>query len=102
MFALLRFVMTAAAKRENAYASAIVKIPLILLEEIFTSVTISRAEKLWDDLESLTNDHTWPDLFKRAPLIVLRLCNSLLRKLSKTYNTEVFEVENSYYISHSR
>lgn len=65
------------------------KIPFLQLEDIITALTISRAEKFWDKLEELTDDITRTDLFTKGNLVVLRICNFLLKKLSKTCNTEV-------------
>jgi hypothetical protein len=90
LFGILKLTLAIAGHPKATELSGnVAKLPFLILEEIFSSVTILRAEKLWIRLEDLTDEITQPELFNKGQLIVLRICNSLLRKLSKTYNTEV-------------
>ena len=50
--------------------------------------TVNNCEKIWVIVEALAEKLTMPELFSRGKFVVLRFCNSLLRKLSKASKTE--------------
>lgn len=65
------------------------KIPYLLLEDLLEAQTVLHAEAVWSVIESLTDRLTHPDLFSRGSNILLRMCNSLLRRISKSCHTEL-------------
>lgn len=65
------------------------KIPFLLLEDVFEFQTINQAETIWSIVESMESKITHPELFPKGKLVVLKMCNSILRKLSKSCHTEV-------------
>lgn len=65
------------------------KIPFFLLEDLIEHQTISQAKRIWQVVESWVDLITNPVMFNKGKLIVLKTCNSLLRKLSKSCHTEV-------------
>lgn len=65
------------------------KIPFLMLEDVFEHQTINQAEIMWSTVESLESKITHPELFQKGKLVVLKMCNSILRKLSKSCHTEV-------------
>lgn len=63
-------------------------LPLALIEELFDSQTIPSCERLFQYLESrIERITTGIEGSKGKGLILLRLCNELLRRLSKTEDT---------------
>ena len=79
--------------------------PFLLLEETFEALTISECERVFDFLEerksqllevllSVPSTHRFnsvcaqPKMFQRSKLVLLRMCNEVLRRLSKASNTE--------------
>ncbi|KAJ1415084.1 THO complex subunit 1 transcription elongation factor-domain-containing protein, partial [Ochromonadaceae sp. CCMP2298] len=64
------------------------KIPYLMLEDVLENQTIERAASTWRVVESLVGRITHADLFPKGKLTILKACNSLLRKLSKSCNTE--------------
>jgi hypothetical protein len=85
---LLTF-MFAAGLKLTAVCSNLPKIPFLLIEDLFDALTIKEAEIMWGVVESLTDRITHPDLFAKGKFVVLRTCNALLRRLSKSINTAV-------------
>ncbi|RLN73197.1 hypothetical protein BBJ28_00018433 [Nothophytophthora sp. Chile5] len=68
--------------------------PYKVLEDLMEGQTISTCEKLWDLLESRKEKLTKSVFIAKAPghttkasLCLLRMCNALLRRLSKTHNS---------------
>ncbi|OQS01073.1 THO complex subunit [Thraustotheca clavata] len=66
--------------------------PYKILEDLMDCQTIVVCEKLWGLLESRRNSLTNSDFIQagktnKASLSLLRMCNALLRRLSKTHNT---------------
>lgn len=67
--------------------------PYKVLEDLLEGQTISTCEKLWELLESRKDKLTTSDFIAgpgrntKASLCLLRLCNALLRRLSKTHNS---------------
>ncbi|CAM9154644.1 unnamed protein product, partial [Ectocarpus fasciculatus] len=64
------------------------KIPFLLISDVLERETISVAERVWTTVEELADELTTPVLFSRGKMTVLRFCNALLRRLSKSCNTE--------------
>ncbi|CAI5721377.1 unnamed protein product [Peronospora destructor] len=67
--------------------------PYKILEDLMEGQTISACEKVWELLESRKDKLTMSDFIAekgrttKASLCLLRMCNSLLRRLSKTHNS---------------
>ncbi|CAI5721223.1 unnamed protein product [Peronospora destructor] len=67
--------------------------PYKVLEDLMEGQTISACEKVWELLESRKDKLTMSDFIAekgrttKASLCLLRMCNSLLRRLSKTHNS---------------
>ncbi|RMX65555.1 hypothetical protein DD238_004492 [Peronospora effusa] len=67
--------------------------PYKVLEDLMEGQTISACEKVWELLESRKDKLTMPDFIAekgrttKASLCLLRMCNALLRRLSKTHNS---------------
>ena len=76
------------AKKCHAISPNIGKIPFLLIMDLLERQTISAAEVVWRTVEELATELTTPELFNRGKLTVLRFCNALLRRLSKSCNTE--------------
>jgi len=62
--------------------------PFLLLEETFEALTISECERVFDFLEERKSQLLEPKMFQRSKLVLLRMCNEVLRRLSKASNTE--------------
>lgn len=84
---LLKFSLEYSVRKSLLHVN-VPKIPFLLIEDLLKALTISSAEKFWSIIEGFSADLTRPEIFAKGQLIVLRICNSLLRKLSKTCNTE--------------
>lgn len=65
------------------------KIPFQLIEDILEHQTIHQAKQIWTIIESWVGKITNPVMFTKGKLVILKTCNSLLRKLSKSCDTEV-------------
>jgi THO complex subunit 1 len=68
------------------------RLPFVLLEDLVESqpVTIWKGRNsLWEWLEKSIEDCTVEGVYARGKLILLRTCNSLLRRLSKTHDAEL-------------
>ncbi|CAH0520382.1 unnamed protein product [Peronospora belbahrii] len=67
--------------------------PYKVLEDLMEGQTINACEKIWELLESRKDKLTMPDFIAekgrttKASLCLLRMCNALLRRLSKTHNS---------------
>lgn len=67
--------------------------PYKVLEDLMEGQTISTCEKIWELLESRKDKLTTPAFIAekgrttKASLCLLRMCNALLRRLSKTHNS---------------
>uniref|UniRef100_A0AAV1VGG4 THO complex subunit 1 n=1 Tax=Peronospora matthiolae TaxID=2874970 RepID=A0AAV1VGG4_9STRA len=67
--------------------------PYKVLEDLMEGQTISACEKIWELLETRKDKLTTPDFIAekgrttKASLCLLRMCNALLRRLSKTHNS---------------
>jgi THO complex subunit 1 len=68
------------------------KIPFQLIEDVLEHQTIHQAKQIWTIIESWVSRITNPLMFNKGKLVVLKTCNSLLRKLSKSCDTEVIFV----------
>jgi len=68
------------------------RIPFLLLEDILEAQTVLNAEAVWGSViesREMTERLTHPDLFSRGSNILLRMCNSLLRRISRSCHTEL-------------
>ena len=68
------------------------RIPFLLLEDILEAQTVLNAEAVWGSViesREMTERLTHPDLFTRGSNILLRMCNSLLRRISRSCHTEL-------------
>ncbi len=65
------------------------KIPFQLIEDVLEHQTIYQAKQIWAIIETWVCKITNPVMFSKGKLVVLKTCNSLLRKLSKSCDTEV-------------
>jgi THO complex subunit 1 len=63
------------------------QIAFLLLEETFESLTIADCERVFDFLESRSALLLEPRIFARSKLVLLRMCNEVLRRLSKAPTT---------------
>lgn len=63
-------------------------VPFLLLEDTFEALTISECERVFDFLESRSPLLLSPKMFAKSKLVLLRMCNEVLRRLSKASNTE--------------
>lgn len=65
------------------------KMPFLLIEDMLDSLSIKNAENIWGTIENLIFEYTsnHPEFLGRGKLVLLRMCNSLLKKLSKSCNT---------------
>jgi hypothetical protein len=70
-------------------AENIPKIPFLLIEDLLEHQTIEEAKKIWLVVESMMTQITLPVMFNKGKFVMLKICNSLLRKLSKSCHTEV-------------
>lgn len=77
-------ILSVAAVREEMAA---VTIPVVLLGDIFEAVTLDKCEKIFQVVEELVN--TWKEeiFFTACKNNILRICNDLLRRLSRAQNT---------------
>ena len=71
------------AEEELCYYS----VPFLLLSDAFDMVTLDRCEDLFTVIECEV--HTWmkPTFFGSGKILLLRMCNDLLRRLSYSQNT---------------
>jgi hypothetical protein len=69
------------------------KIPFLLIEDLLEGQTLKHAASIWEIIESMVDTLTLPELFSRGKFVILRTCNSLLRRLSKSCHTEVMFVD---------
>lgn len=77
-------ILSVAAVREDVAA---VTIPVVLLGDIFEAVTLDSCEKIFKVVEELVS--TWKEeiFFTACKNNILRICNDLLRRLSRAQNT---------------
>lgn len=61
--------------------------PVVLLGDVFDAITLDKCEKLFDYVENGVN--TWKEelFFMACKNNLLRMCNDLLRRLSRSQNT---------------
>lgn len=88
VFQLLKFAFAFAVRFHTMSPLQMPKVPYLLIEDLLESQTIEKSESIWTIIDSMQDVITHPDLFQKGKLTLLRICNSLLRKLSKSCNTE--------------
>lgn len=87
---LLRFSFALIHKYRGASsAKGILRVPYLLFADLLDGQTIEGAEKLWDLVESSIEQLTDPQSFNSGRFIILKACNTLLRRLSKSCNPEL-------------
>ncbi len=68
--------------------------PFQLIDDFLEDKNISQAKEIWPLLESLAEKLTSATLFPKGKFIMLKTCNFLLKKLSKSCDTEVMFLTN--------
>ena len=61
--------------------------PFILLGDILDCVTLDVCDKVFEFVESQVSTWTKQDFYSSGKILLLRMCNDLLRRLSATQNT---------------
>lgn len=79
------FVDFAISATDKEYASR--NLPVVLLSDIFDTSTVDQCEKIFDYVESKTTMWTSAFYFDNCRNHLLRMCNDLLRRLSRTTDT---------------
>lgn len=64
------------------------RVPFQLIDDFLEDKNISQAKEIWPLLESLAEKLTSKTLFPKGKFIMLKTCNFLLKKLSKSCDTE--------------
>jgi len=62
-------------------------VPFILLSDILDCVTLDICEKVFELVENLVSTWIQPDFYSSGKILLLRMCNDLLRRLSSAQNT---------------
>ena len=75
--------------RGASSAKGILRVPYLLFADLLDGQTIEGAEKIWDLVESSIEQLTDPESFNSGRFIILKACNTLLRRLSKSCNPEL-------------
>ena len=70
------------------------RVPFQLIDDFLEDKNISQAKEIWPLLESLAEKLTSATLFPKGKFIMLKTCNFLLKKLSKSCDTEVMFLTN--------
>mgnify|MGYP004591125163 CR=1 FL=1 len=76
--------LSVAAVREEIVS---VTIPVVLLGDIFETVTLDKCERIFSCVEELVEVWKEDIFFSSCKNNILRMCNDLLRRLSRTQNT---------------
>lgn len=71
------------AEENLCYYSA----PFLLLSDAFDCITVDSCEKLFDVVEDNVTTWTKTSFFSSGKILLLRMCNDLLRRLSSSQNT---------------
>ena len=75
--------------RGASSAKGILRVPYLLFADLLDGQTIEGAEKIWDLVESSIEQLTDSESFNSGRFIILKACNTLLRRLSKSCNPEL-------------
>lgn len=62
-------------------------VPFLVLSDAFDCITLDRCESLFHVVESHVTIWTKPEFFSSGKILLLRMCNDLLRRLSSSQNT---------------
>mmetsp|Transcript_16442 Transcript_16442/g.24354 ORF Transcript_16442/g.24354 Transcript_16442/m.24354 type:complete len:609 (-) Transcript_16442:53-1879(-) len=62
------------------------KLPFILLEDILEGQSINNCRVIWQWLEEVSGQLSSAGLFLKGRIILLRMCNGLLKQMSKMYD----------------
>lgn len=65
------------------------RVPFFLIEDMFKWITVRQAESFWEIFEFFMNELMTPELFEKGKLFILRTCNLLLKRVSRTYDASV-------------
>lgn len=64
------------------------KIPYLLIEDLLEDCSVMQAEIVWKAIEAMMEQLTSKELYAKGKIIILRFCNALLKRLSKSVHTE--------------
>lgn len=73
----------ASAKLDITYHT----VPFILLSDVLDCVTLDVCEEVFGFVEGQVSTWTTPDFYSSGKILLLRMCNDLLRRLSSAQNT---------------
>lgn len=59
-----------------------------MIEDILEYQTLENTKRIWIEIEKLVNTITDPNFFLKGKFTILKICNSLLRRMSKSCDTE--------------
>ncbi len=62
-------------------------VPFILLSDLLDCVTLDVCDQVFDFVENQVSTWTQPDFYSNGKILLLRMCNDLLRRLSSAQNT---------------
>eukprot|EP00981_Chlorochromonas_danica_P003643 scaffold681_cov173-Ochromonas_danica.AAC.6 len=85
---LIKFALGYALANHLDSAIGLAKVPFLLIEDLLESQTIQQAKSIWKFVETWADKLTTEHLFSKGKFTMLKTCNSLLRKLSKSCDTE--------------
>ena len=74
--------------RKMSVIMSIAKTPFQMLEDILEQQTVSQSAHTWEIVQSLTSKLSKDSYFQKGKLQLLKICNGLLKKLSKAIHTE--------------
>ena len=74
--------------KSSVIVGPIGKIPFLLIEDVLEQQTVAQSQLTWEIVDSLIDKLMLPCYLEKGKLLLLRFCNSLLRKLSKSCHTE--------------
>ncbi|XP_048581884.1 THO complex subunit 1 [Nematostella vectensis] len=75
------------AIKAAAHGTCSTTLPVILLSDVFDTITLDRCDSLFTFVEEQVSTWTMPIFFSSGKNLLLRMCNDLLRRLSASQNT---------------
>lgn len=85
MEGLTRLVLLANTSAESGIS--LYTVPFILLGDIFDCLTLDICESIFSFVESHVSTWVRPEFYSAGKILLLRMCNDLLRRLSSAQNT---------------
>ena len=82
---LNRLILLANASAEQGIS--LYAVPFILLGDIFDCITLDACEQVFSFVESHVSTWVQPEFYAAGKILLLRMCNDLLRRLSSAQNT---------------